>query len=484
MKLSAAIALIATASAVRLMDEDEKTKELIEKTLDAETLGDLGDLTLEDLGEEGGECLLVSTGLTLLEHGVPEEIVAEVGEHMIAGAESGAPLSEGIEALRQLGEAYEAEAEAQDKVLGDILGKVKGCAEAALKAWEEEDGDDDDGTDGDDEAPEDDDDKSCFDDECSSGTDLAALAQKKGKLQGKLEELAGSDDEEDDDEDKDDEEDDGTDGDGEGPEDEEKSEIEEDGEDKDDEEDDGTDGDGEDAETEEKSEIEEDGEDKECVDDECSSGTDLAELAQKKGKLQGKLEDLAGSDDEDDEEDDDEDKDEDEEDDGTDGDGEGPEAEEKSEIEEDGEEKTCVDGECSSGTDLALAQIREEAAEVVDELAADVEKLIEEADLDEDDLEAALEHVAGKLDEAGVDGDKIAELGELLESGDLEALEEEVAALSEEARGKLMEAAEDIAGEIERKLGEKADEWADFKSDAGSALEDYLDLDDDDEKDE
>ena len=374
MKLSAAIALISTASAVKLqMDEEE----LVAKTLDAETLGDLGDLTLEDLGEEGAECLYYAAGETLLEHGVPEDIVLEVGDHMIEGAAEGATLAEGIDALRALGEAFETERAQQDKVLGDILGKVKGCAEAALKAWEEEDGDDDDGTDGDDEAPEDDDDKSCFDDECSSGTDLAALAQKKGKLQGKLEELAGSDDEEDDDEDKDDEEDDGTDG-----------------------------------------------------------------------------------------------------------DGEGPEAEEKSEIEEDDEEKTCVDGECSSGTDLALAQIREEAAEVVDELAADVEKLIEEADLDEDDLEAALEHVAGKLDEAGVDGDKIAELGELLESGDLEALEEEVAALSEEARAKLMEAAEDIAGEIERKLGEKADEWADFKSDAGSALEDYLDLDDDDEKDE
>ena len=403
MKLSAAIALISTASAVKLqMDEEE----LVAKTLDAETLGDLGDLTLEDLGEEGATCLYYAAGETLLEHGVPEDIVLEVGDHMIEGAAEGATLAEGIDALRALGEAFEAERAEQDKVLGDILGKVKGCAKAALEAWEEE-GSDDDGTDGDDEAPEDDDDKSCFDDECSSGTDLAALAQKKGKLQGKLEELAGSDDEEDDDEDKDDEEDDGTDGDGEGPEDEEKSEIEEDGEDKDDEEDDGTDGDGE-----------------------------------------------------------------------------GPEAEEKSEIEEDDEEKTCVDGECSSGTDLALAQIREEAAEVVDELAADVEKLIEEADLDEDDLEAALEHVAAKLDEAGVDGDKIAELGELLESGDLEALEEEVAALSEEARGKLMEAAEDIAGEIERKLGEKADEWADFKSDAGSALEDYLDLDDDDEKDE
>ena len=322
MKLSAAIALIATASAVRLMDEDEKTKELIEKTLDAETLGDLGDLTLEDLGEEGGECLLVSTGLTLLEHGVPEEIVAEVGEHMIAGAESGAPLSEGIEALRQLGEAYEAEAEAQDKVLGDILGKVKGCAAAAKKELEGDD--DDEGSDeGDDEKSsgtdleeeevsvieEDDEDKSCYDDECSSGTDLAALAQK-GKLKGKLEDKAEEGDDE---------------------------------------------------------EEEEEG------DDEKSSGTDLD------GEGEEVKPDELADDDEDDEDKEEEEEEED--------DGEEPEYEEKSEIEEDDEEKTCVDGECSSGTDLVLAQIRDEAAEIVDELAADVEKLIDEADLDEEDLE-------------------------------------------------------------------------------------------------
>ena len=46
MKLSATIALIATASAVRLMGDDDKKAELVEKTLDAESLGDLGDLTL------------------------------------------------------------------------------------------------------------------------------------------------------------------------------------------------------------------------------------------------------------------------------------------------------------------------------------------------------------------------------------------------------------------------------------------------------
>ena len=39
-----------------------------------------------------------------------------------------------------------------------------------------------------------------------------------------------------------------------------------------------------------------------------------------------------------------------------------------------------------------------------------------------------------------------------------------------------MQAAEDIAGEIEDRLGDKAEDFADFKSDAGSALEDYLDL--------
>ena len=418
MKLSAAIALIATASAVRLMDEDERTKELVEKTLDAETLGDLGDLTLEDLGEEGGECLLFATGLTLLEHGVPEEIVAEVGEHMIAGAESGAPLSEGIEALRQLGEAYEADAEAQDKVLGDILGKVKGCAAAAKAEWE---GSDDEGSDeGDDEKSsgtdleeeevsvieEDDEDKSCYDDECSSGTDLAALAQKRrgGKLADKAEE--GDDEEDDEDKDEDEEDD-------------EKSS--------------GTD-------------LEEEG------DDEKSSGTDLDGEGE-----EDKPSELA----DDDEEGEDEDKEEEEE-----------------------EEGECKDDECSSGTDLVLAQIRDEAADIVDELAADVEKLIDEADLDEEDLEKALEHVAGKLDEAGVDGEKIEELGALLEEGDFEALEEEVAELSEEARAKLMEAAEDIAGEIEKRLGEKAEEFADLKSAVGSELESKLDLDSgDDEED-
>ena len=425
MKLSATIALIATASAVRLMDEDEKTKELVEKTLDAETLGDLGDLTLEDLGEEGGECLLFSTGLTLLEHGVPEEIVAEVGEHMIAGAESGAPLSEGIEALRQLGEAYEADAEAQDKVLGDILGKVKGCAAAAKAEWE---GDDDEGSDegsdeGDDEKSsgtdletaevseieEDDEDKSCYDDECSSGTDLAALAQKRrgGKLADKAEESGDEEEDEDKDEDE--------------------------GESVDDEKSSGTD-------------LEEEG------DDEKSSGTDLDGEGE-----EDKPSELA----DDDEEGEDEDKEEEEE-----------------------EEGECKDDECSSGTDLVLAQIRDEAADIVDELAADVEKLIDEADLDEEDLEKALEHVAGKLDEAGVDGEKIEELGALLEEGDFEALEEEVAELSEEARAKLMEAAEDIAGEIDRRLGEAAEDFADFKSAVGSELESKLDLDSgDDEED-
>merc|ERR1712242_277356 len=143
MKLSATIALIATASAVRLMGDDDKRAELVEKTLDAESLGDLGELTLEDLGEEGGECLLYSPGLPLLEHGVPEEVVAEVGEAMVAGAESGAPLSEGIEALRQLGEAYEADREALDKVLGDILGKVKACVKLASGEEDEEDDDED-----------------------------------------------------------------------------------------------------------------------------------------------------------------------------------------------------------------------------------------------------------------------------------------------------------------------------------------------------
>merc|ERR1712242_297199 len=296
MKLSATIALIATASAVRLMDEADKKAELVEKTLDAETLG--------DLGEEGGECLLFSTGLTLLEHGVPEEVVAEVGEAMVAGAESGAPLSEGIEALRQLGEAYEADREAQDKVLGDILGKVKACAKLASGEEDEEDDDED------------------------KEEEEGALAQKKGKVLQKLEDLA------DDDEDEDEDDEEKPDGEGEGD----------------------------------------------------------------------KPDELA-DDDEDKDEDEDEDKDEDE------------------EEEEEGEQE-CKDNECSSGTDLALAQIREESGEVVDKLAEDMEKLVDEAELDEEDLVAALDHIAEMLEEAGVDGATIDELGELLEEGDLEALEE------------------------------------------------------------
>ena len=367
MKLSATIALIATASAVRLMDEADKKAELVEKTLDAETLGDLGELTLEDLGEEGGECLLFSTGLTLLEHGVPEEVVAEVGEAMVAGAESGAPLSEGIEALRQLGEAYEADEEEQDKVLGDILGKVKACARLASGEEDEEDDDED------------------------KEEEEGALAQKKGKVLQKLEDLA--DDDEDEDEDEDDEE-------------------------------------------------------------------------KPDGEGEGDKPDELADDDEDKDEDEDEDKDEDE---------------EEEEEEEEGEQE-CKDNECSSGTDLALAQIREESGEVVDKLAEDMEKLVDEAELDEEDLVAALDHIAEMLEEAGVDGERIDELGELLEEGDLEALEEAVADLSEEARAALLEAAEDIADEIEKRLGEKAEDFEDFKEDAGKELKKALDLDDEDDE--
>ena len=369
MKLSATIALIATASAVRLMDEADKKAELVEKTLDAETLGDLGELTLEDLGEEGGECLLFSTGLTLLEHGVPEEVVAEVGEAMVAGAESGAPLSEGIEALRQLGEAYEADEEEQDKVLGDILGKVKACARLASGEEDEEDDDED------------------------KEEEEGALAQKKGKVLQKLEDLA--DDDEDEDEDEDDEE-------------------------------------------------------------------------KPDGEGEGDKPDELADDDEDKDEDEDEDKDEDE---------------EEEEEEEEGEQE-CKDNECSSGTDLALAQIREESGEVVDKLAEDMEKLVDEAELDEEDLVAALDHIAEMLEEAGVDGETVDELGELLEEGDLEALEEAVADLSEEARAALLEAAEDIADEIEKRLGEKAEDFEDFKEDAGKELKKALDLDDEDDEDD
>lgn len=349
------------------MDEADKKAELVEKTLDAETLGDLGELTLEDLGEEGGECLLFATGLTLLEHGVPEDVVAEVGEAMVAGAESGAPLSEGIEALRQLGEAYEADEEAQDKVLGDILGKVKACAKLASGEEDEEDDDED------------------------KEEEEGALAQKKGKVLQKLDDLA------DDDEDEDEDDEEKPDGEGEGD----------------------------------------------------------------------KPDELA-DDDEDKDEDEDEDKDEDE---------------EEEEEEEEGEQE-CKDNECSSGTDLALAQIREESGELVDKLAEDMEKLVDEAELDEEDLVAALDHIAEMLEEAGVDGETVDELGELLEEGDLEALEEAVADLSEEARAALLEAAEDIADEIEKRLGEKAEDFKDFKSDAGEELKKALDLDDEDDEDD
>jgi hypothetical protein len=147
------------------------------------------------------------------------------------------------------------------------------------------------------------------------------------------------------------------------------------------------------------------------------------------------------------------------------------EDEDKEEEDEDKEEE-----------DDALAQIRDDAEEVVAEdvvakIEEDVEKLIDDADLTEEDFEKALEHIGEKLREADVDEDKIAELGELVESGDLETLETKVADLSEDARAKLLEAAEDIADEIEKKLGEKADKYADLKEEVGDELESLLDGD-------
>ena len=46
-----------------------------------------------------------------------------------------------------------------------------------------------------------------------------------------------------------------------------------------------------------------------------------------------------------------------------------------------------------------------------------------------------------------------------------------------------MEAAEDIADEIEKRLGEKADDFESLKSDAGKELKKALDLEDDDDED-
>ena len=291
MKLSAAIALFATASAVRLMEDTEADLDLVEATLAAEDMEDLGDLTLEDLGEEGAACLLVSTGVTLGEHGVPGELIEEIGEEMIAGAEAGATLSEGIEALRALGEAFEVDEEKQDEVLGDILEKVKGCARLAKALECDCDGDD------------------SGDDEGSEGP--------KGPLADKL-----------------------------------------------------------------------------------------AQIREDEGDDEG-----------------------------------------------------------------------DDGAAVADELAAEFEALVEDADLDLDDLEKALEHVGDKLEEAGVDGEKIDKLGELLLEGDVETLEAEVSALKDEAKQALAEAAGDIAKEIEKKLGEKAEKYAGFKEDVASELGSLLDGD-------
>ena len=47
-----------------------------------------------------------------------------------------------------------------------------------------------------------------------------------------------------------------------------------------------------------------------------------------------------------------------------------------------------------------------------------------------------------------------------------------------------MEAAEDIADEIEKRLGEKAEDFDDFKEDAGKELKKALDLDDEDDEDD
>ena len=298
MKLSAAIALFATASAVRLMEDTEADLDLVEATLAAEDMEDLGDLTLEDLGEEGAACLLVSTGVTLGEHGVPGELIEEIGEEMIAGAEAGATLSEGIEALRALGEAFEVDEEKQDEVLGDILEKVKGCARLA-KALECDCDKDDEG-----------------DDEGSEGP--------KGPRDDKLAQIR---------------EDEG--------------------------------------------------------DDEGSEGDDEGD----------------------------------------------------------------------------------DGAACADKLAAEFEALVEDADLDMDDLEKALEHVGDKLEEAGVDGAKIDKLGELLLEGDVETLEAEVSALKDEAKQALAEAAGDIAKEIEKKLGEKAEKYAGFKEDVASELGSLMDGD-------
>jgi hypothetical protein len=126
MKTFAYAALIASAMAVRLMEEVAADKPVE----DAATMDDLADLTLGDLeGEQEGlaECFLMKTGEALREREMSEDEIMSLGEELVAGAEEGATLGDAVEHLRAKGREHGAGTDTQDEFLGDVLEKVKDC---------------------------------------------------------------------------------------------------------------------------------------------------------------------------------------------------------------------------------------------------------------------------------------------------------------------------------------------------------------------
>ena len=125
MKTFAYLALIGSAMAVRLMQDDTPTVE------DAATIEDIEGLTLEDLEaeQEGlGDCFLEKTKEMLGEASMTESEVEAVGDDLVAGAEEGLPLGEAFEHLRAIGEEHDYDRDEQDAFLGEILRRVKKCA--------------------------------------------------------------------------------------------------------------------------------------------------------------------------------------------------------------------------------------------------------------------------------------------------------------------------------------------------------------------
>ena len=125
MKTFAYLALIGSAMAVRLMQDDTPTVE------DAATIEDIEGLTLEDLEaeQEGlGDCFLEKTKEMLDEASMTEEEVEAVADDLVAGAEEGKVLGEAVEHLRAIGEEHDYDRDEQDAFLGEILRRVKKCA--------------------------------------------------------------------------------------------------------------------------------------------------------------------------------------------------------------------------------------------------------------------------------------------------------------------------------------------------------------------